>query len=402
MSLCITFYIYINFVAIAWLIILKIERHKMPHQTKKKMSKDLVKFRLRDRKNGVQSIFLSYYFKGKRHEESLGLYIIPELTKEDKKKNKETWQIAEIVKSRRLTEMQEKKFNLSKSKKIYLLEFWRDKIEKTNAFGNKCMWKSAYNQMHSFLKGNDILLDDIDLKFVEDFFKFLNRKANFKYLSSSLKTNSQLAYFAKFRSLMKEAYKLKYINEDPCIFIKLPKAEETERSYLTLEELNAIVDTPCPVDSIKICFLFSCLTGLRRSDIMNLVWDQVSNLDGLARITFRQQKTKGLQYLDINEQAAQLMGERKRPKDYVFPRLPSNDCTNNYIRNWAAAAGITKRLTFHSGRHTFATLMITLGTDLYTVSKLLGHSNIKTTEVYAKVLDRNRQEAIKKIPNLNI
>ena len=89
------------------------------------MNKDFVKFRLRDRKDGVKSIFLSYYYRGKRHEESLRLYLIPELTKEDKKKNKETWKIAEIVKSRRLTEMQENKFSLNKSKKIYLLELWQ-------------------------------------------------------------------------------------------------------------------------------------------------------------------------------------------------------------------------------------------------------------------------------------
>jgi integrase len=368
------------------------------------MNKDFVKFRLRDRKDGVKSIFLSYYYRGKRHEESLRLYLIPELTKEDKKKNKETWKIAEIVKSRRLTEMQENKFSLNKSKKIYLLELWQEKINKANSFGNKCTMKSAYRQMYTYLNGKDILLEEIDFKFVEGFVKFLNKgQTNFKYLSSTLKPNSQSLYFSKFRTIIKEAYRHKLINDDPCVFVKLPKVEEAERTYLTLEELNAVVDTPCPIENIKTCFLFSCLTGLRRSDIMNLTWDQVSNINGLTRLTFRQQKTKGLQYLDINEQAARLMGERKKKnKDYVFPRLPSHECTNNYIRNWAAAAGITKKLTFHSGRHTFATLMITLDTDLYTVSKLLGHSDIRTTQIYAKVLDRNRQDAIKKIPDLHI
>ena len=95
-------------------------------------------------------------------------------------------------------------------------------------------------------------------------------------------------------------------------------------------------------------------------------------------------------------------GKVLKDEDFVFHRLPEADNTNHCIRTWAAAAGVKKYLTFHSGRHTFATLMISLGTDLYTVSKLLGHSNINTTQIYAKILDKNRQEAVKRIPNLNL
>lgn len=370
------------------------------------MEKDFVKFRVRERKDGIKSIFLSYYYKGKRHEESLRLYIVPELTREDKRKNKETWAIAEQVRARRLVELKENVFKLkSETPEVYLLEFWREKIEQAESEGNRAQWTSAYKKIETFIKGKDILLTAVTTEFCEKYKAYLMQEATcdkYHIEVRKLKSNSQQSYFAKLKALLKDARRLKYIEEDPAEFIHSPKTEEVKRSYLTIEELRAIADAPCLTESVRVCFLFSCLTGLRRSDVLKLTWGEVSQMDGLTRLTFHQKKTNGLQYLDINEQAAELMGERKEAKEFVFPRLPCADTTNHIIRSWAAAAGITKYLTFHSGRHTFATLMLSLGTDLYTVSKLLGHRDISTTQIYAKVLDKNKQEAVKNIPKLDL
>jgi site-specific recombinase XerD len=70
------------------------------------------------------------------------------------------------------------------------------------------------------------------------------------------------------------------------------------------------------------------------------------------------------------------------------------------LKKWAFTAGITKNITFHTGRHTFATMMLSLGADIYTVSKLLGHKELATTQIYAKVLDKRKQDAVSLIPNL--
>lgn len=115
---------------------------------------------------------------------------------------------------------------------------------------------------------------------------------------------------------------------------------------------------------------------------------------------FKQKKTGGQEYLDINEQAAELLGERGKPQDLVFPYMISPDSQNSIIQQWVYKAGINKKITFHCGRHTFAVMMLDLGADLYTVSKLLGHKLIGTTQIYAKVLDKNKQAAVSRIPTI--
>jgi integrase len=122
--------------------------------------------------------------------------------------------------------------------------------------------------------------------------------------------------------------------------------------------------------------------------------------DGSTRIIFRQQKTRGLEYLDISDQAVGLMGPRQSDDQPVFGASVSTTYLSCILSSWAAAAGISKHITFHSARHTFAVMMLQIDVDLYTVSKLLGHRDIKTTQIYAKILDKKKQEAVNKIPRI--
>ena len=114
-------------------------------------------------------------------------------------------------------------------------------------------------------------------------------------------------------------------------------------------------------------------------------------------IRFRQKKTKDLQTLPVSDQAIQLLGIRGKPEEQVFERLKYSAWYNLKLAQWVMRAGITKHITFHSARHSYATLQLTLGTDIYTVSKMLGHKNLKTTQVYARVIDQKKQEAANKI-----
>lgn len=146
--------------------------------------------------------------------------------------------------------------------------------------------------------------------------------------------------------------------------------------------------------------LLSCLTGLRKSDIQKLTWSEVQKFGEYTRIVFKQKKTGGQEYLDITPQAEKYLGERGNPDDFVFVGFTYGSWTSLELQRWSLTAGLKKNLTFHCGRHTFAVLMLDLGADIYTVSKLLGHKELATTQIYAKVLDKNKQNAVSLIPNI--
>ncbi|GFD77087.1 hypothetical protein KUL113_65070 [Tenacibaculum sp. KUL113] len=183
---------------------------------------------------------------------------------------------------------------------------------------------------------------------------------------------------------------------------------ETHREYLTIDEVQALSKTPIKQEILKTAFLFSCLTSVRWSDINKMKWREVRDegidKDGksIHRIVFSQKKTKGAEYLYISSQARALLGERKRPEDRVFVNLHYSAQMNINLIKWCMSAGITKHITFHSARHTNAVLLLENGADIYTVSKRLGHKEIRTTEIYAKIIYKKMKEAANLIPKLNI
>ena len=157
--------------------------------------------------------------------------------------------------------------------------------------------------------------------------------------------------------------------------------------------MNALAETPCEKDVLKRAAIFSALTGLRHSDIQKLRWKEISLEDGMAKLHFTQKKTKAVEYMPISQQAFQLCGEPRRPQQLVFEDLTDITWISRPLKKWVELAGIKKNITFHCFRHTFATLQLASGTDIYTVSKMLGHTNVKTTEIYAKVIDEKKIKA---------
>ena len=202
------------------------------------------------------------------------------------------------------------------------------------------------------------------------------------------------------RACLNQAFEEQLIRKNPIRGVEGFKAEEATRMYLTLEEVKKLAQTPCDYPNVKNAFLFSCLTGLRRSDILRLRWADVYQQGEFTRIIFKQKKTSGQEYLDISAQAVELMGDKGNAENYIFGDIYSPSVTNNIIKVWVAKAGIPKEITFHCARHTFATMMLDLETDIYTVSKLLGHRELSTTQIYAKVLDKNKQAAVSSIPSI--
>jgi integrase len=258
-------------------------------------------------------------------------------------------------------------------------------------------WVSAYNYLVEFTKGN-LRFVDLNEKFFNDFKDYLLTTKSNKSNKVTLAQNSAVSYFNKLKATLKQAYKDGYLLRDLNRDVKPIKQAETRRNFLTIEELNSLVRTECNNPLLKRAALFSALTGLRFSDIKNLVWGEIEFVenDGYV-IRFTQQKTKGVEDLQISEQAYNLLGERKEPADKVFEGLTYSAHENKNLAKWIGLAGIAKDITFHCFRHTFATLQLSKGTDIYTVSKMLGHRDLKTTQIYAKIIDQTKREAADKI-----
>ena len=376
-----------------------------------------MKVHLRQRKqtkSGSISLFLEIYkgttitpegkVKNLRAYEYLNLYLIDKpKTPLDRQSNKDTLLLAKSIKAKRELEIMNGLYGFANDFKqnANFVDYFIEQMEKRKqSDGNYGIWKSTLKHIIKFA-GSKVLFKEIDQTFCENFRDYLKGTAK-KTSGQPLASSSVASYFSKFRACLKEAVRKKIILSNPAIDVNSPRIIENIREYLILEELKAVVKAECRYDVLKRAFLFSCLTGLRWSDINNLKWSELQKTTDGFRITFHQQKTKGLQYLDLSEQARGYLGEEGNPDDRVFTGLKYSSYVNVELTKWMMRAGVTKNITFHCARHTFAVLQLSLGTEIFTLSKLLGHSELKTTQIYAKIIDEKKREAVNKIPDINI
>ena len=279
--------------------------------------------------------------------------------------------------------------------KSFIEYFWKLADKRTDS--NRSNWVSAYNYLEAFTKGN-LKFEDLNETICNDFKEYLLSAKSMRSDKTTLAQNSAGSYFNKFKAALKQAYKDKYLQYDLNIRIDQIKVSETRRSFLTLEELNSLVRTACKNPVLKNAAIFSAVTGLRFSDIEKLVWSELEYIEGNGYfIQFRQQKTEGEEMMPISDQAFSLLGERKALTDKVFNGLNYSAYSNKDLAKWIGAAGITKDITFHCFRHTYATLQLSCGTDIYTVSKMLGHRDLKTTQIYAKIISPTKRDAANRI-----
>ena len=369
-----------------------------------------MKVTLREKKisGGRKSLYLDYYPPVVRPDigrlsrrEFLGLYVF-ERPKNDfeKQQNKETKTLAESIRAKRQIEVQagiygfHSRANRQKDFLAYFRQLAEDRKDSRSNYEN---WLSACNYLEKFTGGHRSF-GEIDEKFCSDFRDFLLNSHSLRRAKAKLSQNTALSYFNKFKAALRQAFEDKLIADNPSQRIKGIKQAETHREFLTMEELEALVKTDCEIPELKRAALFSTLTGLRWSDISKLIWSEVQHSDASGfYIHFTQKKTKGAETLPISEQAFRLLGNRGQAQDKVFQGLKYSAWLNSKLSQWVLKAGINKHITFHSFRHTFATLQLTLGTDIYTVSKMLGHRELKTTQVYAKIVDRVKVDAANRI-----
>jgi tyrosine type site-specific recombinase len=371
--------------------------------------KEIVYLRKRPRSNGTEALYLDICRDGKRTNEYLKLYLVPELTRADRQKNKETLKIAEAMRAKRVVEIQSKDFgvNVLTHEDAMFLEVMRRIIDRKDGT-TKTSWQNCLAHILKYEPNERITFAEITPQWVRGFRDYLDNRAMQWAIDTRkrevepkpISQGTKALMFQKFCSVFNIAMREGIIQRNPAAGIERFKEPESDREFLTIEEIKKLRKTPPPDEDLAQAFFFSCLTGLRWSDIVKLKWSEVQELHNATRIVFKQQKTGGLEYLDLNPQAAAMLGERGNPDDNVFPRLGPIQAARISIAAWVRSAGINKHITFHCARHTFAVMMLDLGVDIYTVSKLLGHKSIETTQVYAKILDKNKKAAVDRIPNI--
>lgn len=371
--------------------------------------KEPIRIRVKHLTNGSKSIYLDMYMNGKRKYEFLKLYIIPEHNKSDRVRNSETLKLANVIKAQRIIELQNQSygFKTNKESNIKLVNYLQDVAEKK--FENKVR-RTALHAVICHLNRydpNEIQLKRVDKEYILGFLDYLKTaKQAHSQKEKLLHVNTQAYYYKMLRYCLNYATSEELISANPMNKIKneeKPSRHRTEREFLTINELKKIAQTPFYNALLKKAFLFSCFCGLRHSDIIALTWGDIKADENESyQLHIIQRKTQEAISLPLSQEAIKQLPERGSAKDddKVFKGLITLGRTNEILPRWADQAGINKHVTFHTARHTHATMLLTLGVDLYTVSKLLGHTNIQTTQVYAKLVDESKKKAIDLIPNM--
>lgn len=378
-----------------------------------------VELRQRKRLNGKSVLYLDYYpaiphpkTRKPQRQEYLKLFIWDNPKGSAQKEyNKEILTLATSILSNRINEVNKSKI-YSHFEQIQLKQLERDdmdfieyfkKLTRKKEESNSKTWNSVLKYLVEYFP-NGLRFGDITENIIEDFRNYLlTAKSIRSQTDSVISQNTALAYFNKVKATLKQAFKDRILKEDINGRIETIKAKETHREYLTIEEINKLIDAPCEDAMLKRASLFSILTGLRFSDVAKLKGNEVRNDETGYHLMYSQQKTDTNQVHYISEQAYNLLGEFQKDKTQIFKGLKYSAYRNRHLSKWIGLAGITKKITFHNFRHTYATLQLQHGTDIYTVSKLLGHKSLKTTQIYAKVVDefKRKASAVIKVNNLD-
>jgi len=349
----------------------------------------MIKLRKKKIGNNKFSLYLDYYFEGQRKCKFLKMYLV-----KDSPHNKEILRLAESIRAMKEIEARSIQYGFvpeSKSK-VNIVDYLFN-VSKEKNFSSRCLTRSCSNWIKKFDKGNRNVAA-IDEDWLKHFEMFLIGK---------VRPNSLVNYFNVLKIALNAAVKDKIILNSPFTYYKLrTKKTEGNKQYLTFEEVKKLSETDCDNPEIKRAFLFACFSGMRISDIRKLTWNNV----GESELTFTQQKTGRKMILPLSDTSKYLLNLKVNNiidlNDNKVFSLPTSPTIHKFIDIWMKRAGINKHITTHCGRHTFATLSITQGVDLYTISKLLGHTNTNMTQLYAKIIDQKKIDAVNKLPQLKI
>ena len=366
-------------------------------------AKEPIRLRAKKLANGNQSLYLDYYKDGQRQYEFLKLYLVPETTTSASETNAQTLRLANAVKAQKVVELQNSAHGFSVKNgrsKMNVIDYIANIADKKRikAGGGKRTTAMGYlalaKQIEAY-SGKNTTFKQIDKKYCSGFIEFLKTAKN-KNNGLPLNENTQFGYMKRFEAILNTAITDEATDTNPFKQVKQenkPKKRKTEIIYLTIDEVQKLENTESLLPYIRQAFLFSCYTGLRFSDVQALEWGKLQkDNNGGTFINYRQKKTQKQEYLPIPQKAVEFLPDRAdaADTDRVF-YLPSGGFVNVHLKAWAALAGVKKHITFHIARHTYATLLLSLGAGIETISKNLGHSEIKTTQAHYSAIENKLQ-----------
>ena len=254
-------------------------------------------------------------------------------------------------------------------------------------------WTRVGKLLSIFSEGKPIPFRKINVKLLEDLKLFMLTAPQGGNKKGTLSQNSAATYFSIVKAGLHRAFIDEYLTVDIAAKVKGIPELKVKRETLTLEEAELLAQTPCENEVLKRAFFFAILTGIRLCDIHELTWGEIQKTSTGWRVDFTQRKTHVVDYLPINEQAYSLCGEPGEHDQQIFAGLTGSSWRSRPLKKWIAASGIKKHITFHCSRHTFATLQLENGTDIFVVKGMLGHTNVKTTQIYAHIVDKSKRNA---------
>ena len=374
-----------------------------------------IEIRTRELKNGNRTIYLDYYDKGKRWYEYPKLYLVPDSAPHAKDLNKNAMDKAIAIRARRLLgETPEEDGSPLKEADKILVSGWMDENAKAmlpNAGLSLTYLKHfdtlirMVNGYLAHIKSPRLTMDCIGrefyrgfLHYMADVYKCRTSDGGTRRLAKStmhlfqLKMNTMLNQAAREGVIKCNPYHL--LSRDERI-----KKPTDQRDFLTREELHRLMEVETRSTTTKMAFLFSCFTGLRYSDLKQLKWGNIEkSQSGMVIRIEAMKKTEKPVTVPLGTNAMAWLPERgdKTLDDFVFDLGTCGGC-NAVLKNMAKRAGINKRVSFHTGRHSFATLTLAATNDIATVSRLLGHTSVATTQIYAEVLMEDKIAAVNKL-----
>ena len=378
--------------------------------------KEPIKIRLKSLADGSKSIYLDIYWKGARKYEYLRLYLLPETNPLLRDQNKETMAMAERIKAERIKALRGhgvQDWDTIKQGSMLLTTWIRKYCEGGVGIKESTLHcrREMLNTIEKYLgetKKTFITLEEVNADFCRGYVKFLHTYKNAHCIHIKprpISENTASRYLGMFSTTLNNAVRQGIIRNNPMKELDAKERiqpKDGTKEYLTIEELRTLMATDSYRPEVKQAFIFACFTGLRLSDMYRLAPMHIfKSPDGKGEyIDMEMQKTEKPVIIPLSEEAKRWLPEPKG-KEVPFFDIPTTQTViGRAIRKWVEAAGIDKHISFHSSRHTFGTMMLTLGADLYTTSKLMGHANVQTTEIYAKIVDKKKEQAINLIDGM--
>ncbi len=372
--------------------------------------------RLREKKlvDGNRSLYLDIYHRGTRKYEYLKLYLIPETTPDAKECNKETMKVAEQIKAERILALQSRGmegWDSIKRASMPMVKWMENDYENPPRVLSESTknWRKQTRKMFDLylesIHKPGLALEEVDKGICRGFIAYLRTATN-RTTNETRKISQTTGqkYMMELNCSLNYAVREGLIASNP--FKQIDSNErltrnDKEREFLTIDEIKKLMETPCYREDVRVAFFFSCFTGLRVGDVRKFAPMHIfKSADGKTEyINMEMNKTKHDVVVPLSDEAKKWMPNPKGHKEPFF-YLPAPATISLTLSNWVKAAGINKHITFHCARHTFATMMLTLGADIYTTSKLLGHNHVATTEIYAKVIDKKKFESMNNLDKM--